>query len=110
MVHALTLLGVVVVLATLAKFVPMATLAAVLFVVVYNMGEWREIGSIVRLSNADRSVWFITFALTVVADLTAAVEVGLALAALLYIYQITQTTTIGILTAEEIENTRDHIL
>ena len=83
MIHAITLLGVVLVLAPLARFVPMATLAAVLFVVAYNMGEWREIGSIVRLGAADRSVWFITFALTVMADLTVAVEVGMALAALL---------------------------
>jgi sulfate permease, SulP family len=47
------------------------------------MGEWREIGSIVRLGSADRSVWFITFALTVMADLTVAIEVSMALAALL---------------------------
>ena len=88
LIHALTLLVIVVALAPLAKFIPMATLAAVLFVVAYNMGEWREIGPILRLSNADRSVWFITFLLTVVADLTVAVEVGMALASLLYIYRI----------------------
>jgi sulfate permease, SulP family len=109
-IHAITLLGIVVALAPLAKFIPMATLAAVLFVVAYNMGEWREIGSIVRLSNADRSVWLITFALTVVADLTVAVEVGMGLAALLYIYRIAQTTTVGVLTAEDIEGGREHSL
>src|SRR6202158_2109690 len=108
MIHALTLLGVVLVLAPLARFIPMATLAAVLFVVAYNMGEWREIGSIVRLGAADRSVWFITFALTVMADLTVAVEVGMALAALLYIYRVAQTTTVGILTAEDVEDARPH--
>ncbi len=110
MIHALTLLGIVVALAPLAKFIPMATLAAVLFIVAYNMGEWREIGSIVRLSNADRSVWLITFALTVIADLTVAVEVGMALAALLYIYRITETTTVGVLTPEEVASTKEHIL
>jgi len=110
MIHALTLLGVVLVLAPLARFIPMATLAAVLFVVAYNMGEWREIGSIVRLGAADRSVWFITFALTVVADLTVAVEVGMALAALLYIYRVAQTTTVGVLTAEDVEELRPHQL
>ena len=63
-------------LAPLAAYVPLATLAAVLFVVAYNMGEWREIGGIWRLDWADKSVWMITFALTVMADLTVAVEVG----------------------------------
>jgi len=110
MIHSLVLLGVVLVLAPWARFIPMATLAAVLFVVAYNMGEWREIGSIVRLGSADRSVWFITFALTVMADLTLAVEVGMALAALLYIYRVAQTTTVGILTAEDVEDARPHQL
>lgn len=109
-IHALTLLGVILALAPLAKFIPMATLSAVLFVVAYNMGEWREIGSIVRLGSADRSVWFITFALTVMADLTVAVEVGMALAALLYIYRVAQTTTVGVLTAEDVEEGRVHAL
>jgi len=75
--------------------VPLASLAAVLFVVAYNMGEWREIGAILRLSMADIAVWLVTFALTVVADLTVAVGVGLGLAALLYIYRIAETTTVS---------------
>jgi sulfate permease, SulP family len=57
----------------------------VLLVVAYNMGEWREIGTILNLEVADMSVWLITFVLTVVADLALAVEIGMALAALLYI-------------------------
>ncbi len=109
-VHALTLLTVILVLAPLAKFIPLATLAAVLFVVAYNMGEWKEIGSILRLELPDKSVWFITFALTVVADLTVAVEVGMALASLLYIYRVSQTTTVSIVTPEYIEDGRAHIL
>ena len=76
MVHALTLLAILLVLAPLAKFVPLATLAAVLFVVAYNMSEWREIGGIFRTELADIIVWLVTFVLTVVADLTVAVEVG----------------------------------
>jgi SulP family sulfate permease len=110
MVHALTLLVVVLALAPLAKFIPLATLAAVLFVVAWNMGEWKEIGSILRLDLADKSVWLITFILTVVADLTLAVEVGMALAALLYIYRISQTTTVATVTSEYIEDGRPHIL
>ena len=54
MIHALTLLAILVVAAPLAKYIPLATLAAVLFVVAYNMGEWREIGAILRLSLADK--------------------------------------------------------
>ena len=93
-------------LAPLAASVPLATLAAVLFVVSYNMGEWREIGSIWRLDWADKSVWLITFALTVMADLTLAVEVGIALAALLYIHRVTDTTSVATVTPQYIEDGR----
>jgi SulP family sulfate permease len=110
MVHALTLLAILLVAAPLARFVPLATLAAVLFVVAYNMGEWREIGTIFRLSGADIAVWVTTFALTVLADLTVAVGVGMALAALLYIYRITETTTVAPVTREYLEDGQAHIL
>jgi SulP family sulfate permease len=110
MIHAVTLLLVILALAPLARFIPLATLAAVLFVVAYNMGEWREIGSILRLDLAEISVWLITFILTVIADLTIAVEVGMGLAALLYIYRISQTTTVSTVTQEYIEDGRPHIL
>jgi len=110
MIHALTLLMMLLVAAPLARFVPLATLSAVLFVVAYNMGEWNEIGVILRLSAADKAVWAATFFLTVFADLTVAVEVGIALAALLYIYRIAQTTTVEPVTSEYIEEGRLHIL
>jgi SulP family sulfate permease len=109
-VHALTLLAVVLVAAPLARYVPMATLAAVLFVVAYNMGEWREIPSILRLDVTEILVWMITFGLTVIADLTIAVEIGMALAALLYIYRVSQTTVVTTVTDEYIERGRVHIL
>jgi SulP family sulfate permease len=96
--------------APLARFIPLATLAAVLFVVAYNMGEWREIGVIWRLSWADKLVWIATFALTVLADLTIAVQVGIVLAALLYIYRISQTTTVSTVTSDYVESGRPHIL
>ena len=110
MVHALTLLAILLVAAPLARFVPLATLAAVLFVVAYNMGEWREIGTIVRLSKTDIAVWITTFSLTVLADLTVAVGVGMALAALLYIYRIAETTTVEAVTPEYLEDGQAHIL
>ena len=81
-----------------------------LFVVAYNMGEWREIGTILRLSKADIAVWLTTFALTVFADLTVAVGVGMALAALLYIYRIAETTTVAPVTPEYLEDGQAHIL
>ena len=109
-IHALTLLAILLVAAPLARFVPLATLAAVLFVVAYNMGEWREIGTILRLSKTDISVWITTFALTVVADLTVAVGVGMALAALLYIYRIAETTTVAPVTREYVRDGQAHVL
>jgi SulP family sulfate permease len=110
MTHALTLLAILLVGAPLARFIPLATLSAVLFVVAYNMGEWREIGSILKLSRAEQAVWFATFSLTVIADLTVAVEVGMVLAALLYIYRVSQTTTVSQVTEEYIADGRPHIL
>ncbi len=110
MVHALTLLMILLVAAPLARFIPLGTLAAVLFVVAYNMGEWREIGAILRLSKADIAVWAATFLLTVFADLTVAVEVGIGLAALLTIHRVAETTTVSTVTPEYIERGRKHIL
>jgi len=92
-VHAATLLLILLFAAPLASYVPLATLAAVLFVVAYNMGEWREIATIFHLSKTDIAVWFTTFSLTVFADLTVAVGVGMSLAALLYIYRVEPVTT-----------------
>lgn len=110
MVHALTLLGILLAAAPLARFIPLATLAAVLFVVAWNMGEWREIGGVLRLAKADIAVWAVTFTLTVVADLTVAVGVGMALAALLYIYRVAETTTVAPVTQEYLEDGKAHIL
>jgi SulP family sulfate permease len=110
MVHALTLLGILLVAAPLARFVPLATLAAVLFVVAYNMGQWREIATILHLSKADIAVWFATFGLTVMSDLTVAVGVGMTLAALLYIHRVAETTTVAPVTREYLEDGLAHIL
>jgi len=110
LVHAATLLAIVLVAAPLAADIPLATLAAVLVVVAWNMGEWREIGGILKLDLADKTVWAITFGLTVMADLTIAVEVGMALAALLYIYRVSDTTSIELVTPEYIEHGRVHVL
>jgi len=110
LVHAVTLLALVLLAAPLAAHIPLATLAAILFVVAYTMGEWREVGAILRLDLADKSVWLLTFALTVTADLTIAVETGMALAALLYIYRVTESTSVAAVTPEYIEHGRPHVL
>jgi SulP family sulfate permease len=109
-VHSLTLLTVLLVAAPLAGAIPMAVLAAILMVVSYNMGEWREIPELLRLTRTDIVVWIATFALTVFADLTVAVEVGMILAALLFIRRVSETTTIVAVTDEYIRESRRHSL
>jgi SulP family sulfate permease len=110
MIHASVLLVILLVAAPLAASIPMAVLAAILLVVAYNMGEWHEIPDILRLDFADKSVWLITFALTVVADLTMAVEAGMILAALLFIRRVSSTTTVSRVTREYVEKGRAHML
>jgi sulfate permease, SulP family len=85
MIHALTLLCILLFAAPLVSLVPMSVLARILMVVSYNMGEWREIPQLLKLTKTDISVWLVTFTLTVFADLTVAVEAGMILAALLFI-------------------------
>jgi SulP family sulfate permease len=110
MVHALTLLLVLMFAAPLAGHIPLAVLAAILFVVAYNMGEWSEIPSLLKLTKTDISVWIVTFALTVFADLTIAVEVGMILAALLFIARVADTTTVELVTERYVSDSRVHIL
>jgi sulfate permease, SulP family len=109
-IHALTLLVVLLAGARLAGHVPLAVLAAILFVVAYNMGEWHEIPGLLRQTRTDTSVWVVTFALTVFADLTVAVEVGMILAALLYIRRVSITTTVARVTAAYLDAGRAHSL
>jgi SulP family sulfate permease len=110
MVHALTLFAVLLFAAPLARYIPLCVLAAILMVVAYNMGEWREVPKLLKMSSAGVTVWFATFLLTVFADLTVAVEVGMVLAALLYIRQVTQTTTVSKVSKQSVEDDRAHVL
>jgi SulP family sulfate permease len=109
-VAAMTLLGILMVAAPLASYIPLTVLAAVLFVVAYNMGEWKEIGGILQLDFTAISVWVVTFGLTVFADLTVAVAVGMSLAALLYIRKVADTTTVSPVTDEYIRDGMPHVL
>ena len=110
MIHALTLLIVLLVGSGLAKHIPLCVLAAILFVVAYNMGEWKEVPQILRLGKAPIAVWFITFTLTVFADLTVAVEAGMILAMLLFVQRISTTTTVVQVTEEYIQAGIPHSL
>ena len=94
MVHAVTLLVIVLLAAPLAKFIPLATLSAVLVVVAYNMGEWHHFRRLAHWPRSDSVVFLVAFGLTVLIDLTVAVEVGMVLAAILFIKQISETTQI----------------
>lgn len=79
-------------------------------VVAYNMGEWHEIRPIVRSSAADRAVWAVTFGLTVLADLTVAVQVGMMLASILYIHKVAETTSVEPITPDEVAHGEAHSL
>jgi SulP family sulfate permease len=110
MIHSLTLLAIVLFAAPLVRNVPLAALAAILIIVAYNMGEWNEIPEILKLTAADIAVWLITLTLTVVADLTFAVEVGMVLAALMFIRKVSRTTTVARVTKDYVEDSRKHVL
>jgi SulP family sulfate permease len=110
MIHALVLLAILVFAAPLVKNVPLSALAAILLMVAYNMGDWEEIPEILKLSAADITVWLLTLTLTVVTDLTFAVEVGMVLAALTFIRKVSQTTTVSRVTVDYVEDGRVHVL
>ena len=109
-IHALTLLVVLLFAAPIAASVPMAVLAGILLVVARNMGEWHEIPELWRQGWTDRLVWLVTFVLTVVADLTVAVEAGMILAALLFIRRVATTTTVSKVTEDYVAGSQKHIL
>jgi len=109
-IHALTLLCILLFAAPLVSYIPMAALAGILMMVAYNMGEWLEIPQLLKLTKTDISIWLVTFALTVFADLTVAVEAGMILAALLFISRVASTTTVSQVTDDYVEDGRVHIL
>ena len=95
-IHAFVLLLILLFLGNLTKHIPMACLAGVLVIVAYNMSEWRTFKSLMRNTKSDVSVLLATFLLTVIFDLTIAIEVGLLLAVVLFIRRISETSTISV--------------
>lgn len=93
-IHGITLLCIILIAAPLAKFIPLATLSAVLINVSLNMGEWHNFARLPKWPRSDTLVFLATFILTVVIDLTVAVETGMVLAAMLFIRRVSETTQI----------------
>ena len=99
-VHALVLLLILAFLMPLAKYIPMACLAGVLVVVSYNMSGWRTFKALLRNPKSDVTVLLITFFLTVIFDLTIAIEVGLLIACVLFLKRVMETTEISVIRNE----------
>lgn len=99
-IHAIVLLLIYLFLMPYAVYIPLSALAAILVMVAYNMSEWRTFKYLLRGDWADVAVLLITFFLTVIVDLTVAIEVGLLLAVVLFVRRVMQTTTIEVLDAE----------
>jgi SulP family sulfate permease len=101
MVHAVTLLLIVLVFSRYAQFVPMAAIAGVLVIVAFRMGEWHEFSRLGKMPRSDAAVLVTTFGLTVVFDLVVAVEIGMVLAAILFIRRVADTTEISRVTHDD---------
>jgi SulP family sulfate permease len=101
-VHAATLLLVVLLFSRHAARVPMPAMAAVLAAVALRMGEWHELARLRRMPRSDAAVLLTTFLLTVVFDLVIAVEVGMVLAAMLFIRRVSETTEVSRVTEEDV--------
>lgn len=99
-IHAVVLLLILLLLMPLAQYIPMACLAGVLAVVAYNMSGWRTFKALLRNPRSDVAVLLITFFLTVVFDLTIAIEVGLLIACVLFMKRVMETTEISVIRDE----------
>lgn len=99
-VHALTLLLIMLFFGKWATLIPMATLASILIIVAYNMSEWRSFKSLLKSPRSDVVVLLTTFFLTVIFDLTIAIEIGMVLAVLLFMRRMSLVTNVGIITRE----------
>lgn len=113
MVHALTLLLIMLLFMPLAKMVPLASLAAVLIIVAYNMSEWREFTALFKAPKSDIIVLLVTFVITVLVDLVVAIEIGMVLAAFLFMKRMADVADVQIAdfdAGEETDNDLNEIL
>jgi SulP family sulfate permease len=96
LVHAVVLLLILLFLGSLTRHIPMACLAGVLIIVSYNMSEWRTFRSLLKNPKSDVSVLLVTFFLTVIFDLTIAIEIGLLIAMFLFMRRVMETTSVSV--------------
>ena len=99
-IHAMVLLLIYFFLMPLAKYIPMSCLAGILVVVSYNMSEWRSFKAILKNPKSDITVLLVTFFLTVIFDLTVAIEVGILIACLLFMRRMSEVTKVSVETQE----------
>lgn len=99
-IHAVVLLLILLFLMPLAQYIPMACLAGVLVIVSYNMSEWRTFKALLKNPKSDVTVLLITFFLTIIFDLTIAIEVGLVIACILFMRRVMETTEISVIKDE----------
>ena len=114
--HAIVLALIYLFLMPLVKFIPMACLAGILVVVSYNMSEWRSFKAILKNPKSDIIVLLVTFFLTVIFDLTVAIEVGVLIACLLCMKRMAETTNVSVLSDEidpnadsDVQGNLDHL-
>ena len=106
-VHAVVLLLIYLFLMPYAIYIPLSCLAAILVQVAYNMSEWRTFKYLLRGDRSDVAVLLITFFLTVIVDLTVAIEVGVVLAIVLFVRRVMQTSNISVLDSQQLAATED---
>ncbi len=99
-IHSLTLLAIMMLVGRWATLIPLSCLAGILAVVSYNMSEWRSFVAIIKTSKSDAAILLATFGLTVFIDLTIAIEVGLVLAAFLFMRRMAQISNVDVITSE----------
>ncbi|MDP2036151.1 MAG: STAS domain-containing protein, partial [Ignavibacteria bacterium] len=99
-IHAITLLLIMLFFGSYAKLIPMATLAAILVIVAYNMSEWHSFKSLLKSPKSDVAVLLTTFFLTVIFDLTIAIEIGMVLAVLLFMKRMAEVSNVSVITRE----------
>ncbi len=98
--HSITLLLIMLFFGSYARLIPMATLAAILVVVAYNMSEWRAFKSLLKSPKSDVVVLVTTFLLTVIFDLTIAIEIGMVLSVLLFMKRMSEVSNVSVITRE----------
>jgi SulP family sulfate permease len=107
MIHALTLLLITLFFGKWAALIPMATLGGILVVVAYNMSEWRTFRAELRAPKSDVAVLLTTFLLTVIVDITVAIEIGMVLSAFLFIRRMAEVTNVTMVTREMADSSEE---